>query len=637
MAVTALEIKSRSLLAGGTAFGGVGPYEQLEGTAHFGIDPGHLCNEAITDLKLAPKDSKGLVICSSDFCILRPAEPQLGNRRLLLDVPNRGNRRALQYFNFSPRDTDPKAPLDPGDGFLMRHGYTLIWCGWQHDVPRDSGLMGISVPEAVIDEGPISGKVLVTFVTDEPIHVKALADRMHRPHPTNDLDNRGAVLTVQDSQGAPPRTVPRDQWSFSRPENGRVVPDASHVYMTSGFLPGKVYRVVYSTTGAPIVGLGFSATRDMVSFLKYGTSRERNPCAGELDYAYGFGTSQSGRFLRHLLYLGLNEDEEGRNAFDGLIPHVAGGRRGEFNQRFGQPSNVAEQSMGNLFPFTDTEQSDPETGQRGGLLSRLAERDKMPRVFFTNTSAEYWRGDGSLIHTDAGATRDVEPSGSVRIYHFAGTQHPSGYFPLTHTNPFDGSCGDQALGCVDYKPLLRAALVRLDRWVTHNEPPPPSRHPRIDDGTAVPPGRIIEAFKEFPGVRLPGPLPHLSRLDFGWEEQEGIATKLPPEVGKAYPGLVSAVDEDGNELAGIRLPDVAMPLATHTGWNLWHSDMGAPDQLLGQFIGLLGSTIPFPATKAQREASGDPRPPSKNATARRRTIWSGCGGLPRRLWRKAIC
>ena len=448
----------------------------------------------------------------------------------------------------------------------------------------------------------------MTFVTDEPIHVKALADRMHRPHPTKDLGDREAVLTRQDSQDSPPHTVPRDQWSFARPENGRVVPDASHIYMASGFLPGKVYRVVYSTTGAPIVGLGLAATRDIVSFLKYETSRDRNPCAGDVEYAYGFGTSQSGRFLRHLLYLGVNEDEDGRTAFDGLIPHVAGGRRGEFNHRFGQPSNVAQQSMGNFFPFTDTEQLDPETGHRGGILSRLVARGKMPKVFFTNTLAEYWRGYGSLIHTDVGATRDVAPLGSVRIYHFTGTQHPSDYFPLTQTNPFDGSRGGQALGCVDYKPLLRAALVRLDRWVTHNEPPPPSQHPRINDGTAVPPGRIIEAFRAFPGVGLPNTLPHLSRLDFGWEGQEGVATKLPPEVGKDYPGLVSAVDGDGNELAGIRLPDVAVPVATHTGWNLRHSDMGAPDQLLGQFVGLLGSTIPFRATKAQREASGDPRP-----------------------------
>ena len=607
MAVTALEIKSRSLMAGGLAFGEVGPYEQLDGTVHFGVDPDHPRNGDITDLKLAPRDSHGLVRCSSDFYIIRPADPQLGNHRVLLDVPNRGNRRALQYFNYSVVYSDPSTPMDPGDGFLMRHGYTVVWCGWQHDVPPVSGLMRIEVPDAVSRDGPLSGKVLVTFVPSEPIQVQWLSDRMHRPYPTNNLDDQEATLIVRDNQDAPPQRVPRDQWSFARLEDGHAIPDASQIYMSSGFVPGKVYQVVYSTTGAPVVGLGLVATRDMGSFLKYGTSGEGNPCADDIQRAFGFGTSQSGRFLRHFLYLGLNEDEEERTVFDGLIPHVAGGRRGEFNQRFGQPSYVAQQGIGNLFPFTDMEQADPDTGRRDGLLWKLATMGKMPKVFFTNSSAEYWRGDGSLIHTNPEGTRDVAPSESVRIYHYAGTQHPSGYFPLTYTNPLDGSRGDQPFGCVDYKPLLRAALVRLDRWVTHNEPPPPSRHPRIDDGTGVPPERIAGTFMAFPGAKFPGHLPHLSRLDFGPEAQEGISTKLPPGVGKAYPSLVSAVDEDGNELGGIRLPDIAVPLATHTGWNLRHTDMGAPDQLVGQFIGLLGSTIRFPATKVEREAASDPR------------------------------
>ena len=607
MAVTEIEITSRSFLADGLDFGELGPYEQLEGTVQIAVDPDHPRNGVITDLKLAPRDPNGLVSCSSDFCILRPAEPQRGNHRVLLDVPNRGNRRALQYFNYSPLHPDPSMLLDPGDGFLMRHGYTVVWCGWQHDVPPVSGLMEIKVPAAGSEDGPISGKVLVTFVTNEPIQVHSLSDLMHRPYPTNNVNDQDATLIVRDNQDAPPQRVPRDQWSFARLEDGRAIPDVSQIYMSSGFMPGKVYQAVYFTTGAPVVGLGLVATRDIISFLKYGTLEEGNPCAGDVQYAFGFGTSQSGRFLRHFLYLGLNEDEEERTVFDGLIPHVAGGRRGEFNQRFGMPSTVAQQSMGSLFPFTGTEQADPETGHKDGLFSKLMGRGKMPKVFFTNSSAEYWRGDGSLIHTSVDGTQDVSPSDSVRIYHYAGTQHPPGYFPLTYTNPLDGSRGDQPFGCVDYKPLLRAALVELDRWATHDEPPPPSRHPRIDDGTAVTPQRLADTFNTLPGVKFPGRLPHLSRLYFGPDAQEGISTKLPPEVGKSYPSLVSAVDEDGNELGGIRLPDIAVPLATHTGWNIRHSDMGAPDQLLGQFIGLLGSTIAFPATKVEREATSDPR------------------------------
>ncbi len=604
MAVTAFEIKSRSSLAGGLAFGQVGPYEQLEGTVHFAVDPDHPRNGVITDLNLAPRDAEGRVSCAADFCILRPADPRRGNHRILLDVLNRGRRRLLKYFNSAPDVPDPSAPLNPGDGFLMRRGYSVVWCGWQHDVPSVSGLMGIKVPDAVAPGGGlISGKLTVTFQPNATRQVQMLSDRLHRPYSTRDINDQQATLTVRDNEDAPPQVVPRHRWSFARLEGGHVAPDASHIYMASGFVPGKVYQVVYSTTDAPVVGLGFVATRDMVSFLRYGTAQEGNPCAGDVRYAYGFGASQSGRFLRQFLYLGLNEDEAGRIVFDGLMPHIAGAARGEFNQRFGQPSSTVNQSTGNLFPFTDTEQTDPQTGRTDGLLSRLAARGKAPKIFFTNSSAEYWRGDASLTHTDVDSLRDVAPSEYVRIYHYTGTQHGSGTFPLTDTNPADGFRGQQQFNCVDYTPLLRAALVRLDRWVAEGKAPPPSKHPRIDDGTAVPPGRTAATFKAFPGVKFPTHLPHLSRLDFGPGAEVGIATTLPPVVGKAYPNLVSAVDKEGNELGGIRLPDIVVPLATHTGWNLRHPDMGAPDQTMR----LTGSTVPFPVTREERQALGDPR------------------------------
>jgi hypothetical protein len=414
---------------------------------------------------------------------------------------------------------------------------------------------------------------------------------------------------VREHEDAPPQTIPRQQWSFARLEGGRVVPDASYVYMASEFLPGKVYQVIYTTAGAPVVGLGLLATRDIVSFLRYSTARAGNPCAGDIRYAYSFGASQSGRFLRQFLYLGLNQDEQDRTVFDGLIPHIAGGRRGEFNQRFGQPSSTAKESTGNLFPFHDRVQTEEETGRMDGLLTRLAARvwlvpgGKVPKIFFTNSSAEYWRGDAALVHTNLDGSRDVASSATVRIYHFAGTQHGSGTFPLTDTNAADGARGQRIFNCVDYRPLLRAALVNLDRWVSAGESPPPSYHPRVDDGTAVLPERIAATFKSIPGVQFPAHLRSVARLDFGSGIDDGIATILPPRVGKAYANLVSAVDEDGNELRGIRLPDIGVPLATHTGWNLRHPDMGGP----GQTMSMIGSTIPFPATRAEREASGDPR------------------------------
>jgi Alpha/beta hydrolase domain len=598
MAVTTLEIKSRSAFNQGTAFGDVGPYEQLDGTVHFAVDPSHPRNAGITDLKRAPRDAQGVVRCSADFRLLKPVNLQDGNQRLLLDIVNRGNPTVLTNFNSAVGRTEP------GNGFLMRQGYTILWVGWQDDVPAVSGLIRIDVPEAGDAGGqPLTGKIAVTFQPDAQVQVQLLSDRLHRPHPAKDLNDGDATLTVQDHEDAPPQTIPRDQWSFARLEGGRVVPDASHIYLASGFLPGKVYQVVYATTGAPVIGLGLLAARDVVSFLRYGSAQDGNPCAGHLQYAYSFGRSQSGRFLREFLYVGLNEDERDRLVFDGMMPLVAGGGRGEFNQRFGQPSNSNKYSVKNLFPFHDTTQTDPETGRTDGLLARLSARGKVPKIFLINTSAEYWNGHAALIHTDLDGKHDLSPSDAVRIYHLAGTQHTPGNLQLTDTGTADESRGQLKPNSVDYRPLLRAALVNLDRWVTAGETPPPSLHPRLDDGTALAPTRTAATFQAIPGVEFPAHLRSIARLDFGPGVYEGQPTLLPPKVGNPYPNLVSAVDEDGNELAGVRLPDITVPLASYTGWNLRHPDIGGP----GQTLSLLGSTIPFPATQTERQSSGDPR------------------------------
>jgi Alpha/beta hydrolase domain len=530
--------------------------------------------------------------------MLQPVAFQHGNRRLLLDIVNRGNPTVLTNFNSAV------GRQEPGNGFLLRQGYTVLWVGWQDDVPTTPGLIRIHVPEAVDAGGqPISGKIAVTFQPDAQVQVQLLSDRLHRPHPAKDLNDRDATLTVQDHEDAPPQTIPRQQWSFARVEGDRVVPDATQIYLASGFLPGKVYRVVYTTTGAPVIGLGLLAARDMVSFLRYGSEREGNPCAGHIQYAYSFGRSQSGRFLRHFLYLGLNEDERDRIVFDGMIPLVAGGGRGEFNQRFGQPSNSNKYSVKNLFPFHDTMQTDPGTGRTDGLLARLDARGMTPRVFFINTSAEYWNGHAALIHTDLDGKQDLAPSETVRVYHFAGTQHGPGNLLLTDTGAADDSRGQQRPNSVDYRPLLRAALVNLDRWVTEGQAPPPNLHPRLEDGTAVPPAQTAPIFQAMPGVEFPAHLRSIARLDFGSGVDEGNPTVLPPKVGRPYANLVSAVDADGNELVGIRLPDISVPLATYTGWNVRHPDIGGP----GQTLSLLGSTIPFPATRAEHQASGDLR------------------------------
>lgn len=594
MAATALEIQERAVLLDGRPFGAAGVYEKIAGVLRFAVDPASPANQAISDLGLAPRNARGRVEASADFSLLQPLDPARGNRRLLLDVVNRGRKVALDMFNSAPRVPDPTAPEDFGNGFLMRWGYTVAWVGWQHDVPRQDGLMALTVPAARGGSGPISGPVRCEWRPNLPVATLPLADRYHIPNPVVDLDDSETRLTAREHTGAAAVAIARHAWTF---------PDSSHVSLEGGFAPGKIYELVYRAEHPPLVGLGFAAVRDTAAWLRFAEAAQGNPCAGRLERAYAFGVSQSGRFLRHLLHLGLDEDEAGRLVFDAVIPHVAGARRGEFNQRFGQPSLNALHAVGSLFPFTDGEQTDPVTGERDGLLARLQTRGRMPKIVTINTSAEYWRGDASLVHTDVEGKRDGEPLPGTRVYLFAGTQHTPGALPPPDADPNTGGRGLQPFNVVDYAPLLRAALVNLDRWVTDGVEPPPSSVPRLAEATAVPAEATAPVFEKIPGVRFPDRIERPRRLDFGPDGARGVVTELPPKVGAPFVTFVSALDGDGNEIAGVRPVELLAPLATFTGWNPRHPDQGAP----GDLMSMMGSTLPFPRTRAEREAGGDPR------------------------------
>ncbi|NQW23359.1 MAG: hypothetical protein HQ475_07945 [SAR202 cluster bacterium] len=590
MAVTSIEIKERGPYAEGMTFGNTGAYEQLDGTVHFAVDSSNPANGLITDLGLAPKNPTGLVEFSADFRILKPVDQQKGSHKLFFDVVNRGNVLALGRINSSSEG------MEPGNGFLMRRGYTLAWCGWQHDVPQKPELLRVNVPNAT----GVEGRIAVTFQPNGPVTTQMLSDRDHMPYSASSLDQPNAELTVRDHDTGPITVIPRSDWTFGRLEQGNIVTDSNRICMASGFEAGKIYQCLYTTDVAPVVGLGFAAVRDFVSHLRYSTSQD-NPCAGDIQHTLAFGSSQSGRFLRQMLYLAMNQDEDERMVFDGIIANIAGGRRGEFNQRFGQPSSTIESSTASVFPFADIEQTDPETGKTDGLLSRLTAMGKLPKLFLTNTSSEYWGGHASLTHIDSSGVKDITPSDNVRIYHFSGTQHQAGVLPLGHVQA-TGNKGLHPFNWVDWRPLMRAAVSHLDNWVTNGITPPASKHARLDDGTAVTYESLHSVFKDNPKIKFPSYFRHLSRLDFG--PDDGVTEILPPVTGKAYPALVSKLDSDGNELAGIRLPDVAVPLATVMGWNLRHPDTGGP----GQTHRIMGSTVPFPFTQQEREDTGDPRP-----------------------------
>lgn len=605
MAVIGLEISRRSVLADGKSFGSAGPYEYLTGTAQFAVDPAHARNAGITDLDLAPRGEDGRVHFDADVVVLRPVDPAKGNGRLFFDVLNRGLKLALRMFN-GATGPETEAGPDSGDGFLLRQGYTLAWCGWQRDVPLGPGRMALRVPEALQGGKRLRGRLLVDIQVNQTVPTALLSDRAHQPYPATDLNDADASLTVRDRVFGERRLIPREHWRFARDEGGVPVPDPNYAYLDGGFEPGKLYEVIYTTEGAPVIGLGLLAARDAVAFLRYGSADAGNPCAASIERAYAFGASQSGCFLREFLYLGLNEDEEERWAFDGVIPDIAGQGRGFFNCRFGQPSYVPFWARGaGLFPFSDAVQQEPVTGQRDGLLARLEVRGKAPRVFHIISGTEYWNAGASLIHTDPAGQQDVAFPDNVRAYFMAGTQHGAGALPLTDRNALDGSRAQYPFNSVDYTPLLRAALVNLDAWVSRGAEPPALQVPRLSDGTAVSPADMAPTFPAIPGVTLPAEKPRVLRLDYGPGWSEGRMETLPPrQVGEPYPVLVSAVDPDGNDLAGIRLPDLTVPLATYAAWNLRHAEMGAPHMLMTT----QGSTFPFARTAAERQATGDPRP-----------------------------
>jgi hypothetical protein len=588
-------------------------YERIDAKLHFAVDPAHPANARIVDLDKAPRDAEGRVTFWADFVLLQPANASKSNRRLLYYVVNRGLRVGVPFNRVKPRPPTlpPTDDIDAGDGFLMQRGWSVAMCGWQWDVERQPGLMGLEPPQALGADGrPLQGRIAVAFQPNEPhtyhrlahwpLHPRPGAQMLrHQPYPAADIEEADAQLTVTDSRSGQKTVIPRQRWRFAHEEDGKPVADDSHVWLEGGFDAGRWYEVTYTTRICPVVGTGLLATRDSVAWL-----RNARPFERAIDFTYGHGRSQCGRFLRQFIYDGLNLDEDGRQVFDGLIPDVAGARRGEFNQRYGQLSDTSPRGSGGLFPFTSDDETDPVTGKTDGLLRRQRQLGGVPKIFSTNTSSEYWRSDCSLIHTDLAGTHDVEPPAEERIYMIAGHQHGSGLPLVNNVTPI-GARGANGFNMIDGITALRAFLINLDRWVSDGVEPPPSAFPRLADGTAVPREKVLSDLSAIPGLALleAALMPRLRRLDLGPDADKGVV-RLPAVTGEAYPCYVSAVDRDGNEVAGIRVPDISVPVGTHTGWVPRDPSTGGD----GQLLDMMGTSVSFAATASERQERGDPRP-----------------------------
>lgn len=597
--VERIDIVSRELVANGQTFGPVGPYEKLRAQVHFTLDPAHPANGRVVDLQHAPLQSDGRVHYLADLYILKPIDPSKGNSTLLVEIPNRGGKAIIPYFN---RDAawsqDPSAPSHFGDGFLMRHGFTLAWVGWQFDVPRRAGLLRLHPVFATqtVDGAPIIGRVRADHVFSRISRVFPLGHRNHWAYPVADPNDRRNVLTVRDKRRGTRQTIPRVKWQFAKVIGDSVATDSQHIYMEDGFKEGKIYEAVYVAKNPAVVGLGLTAVRDLVSYLK----RDRRSLT-PVKHTLAVGISQTGRFLRHFLYQGFNADLHGEQVFDGVIAHTAGAGRGSFNHRFAQPSRDGHPFSAffyptDIFPFSGMPQHDPQLDRTDGLLKVLRGNQALPKVFFTNTGYEYWGRAASLIHTTIDGNGDQALHPNTRIYHFAGTQHFVGGFPPTRQgtrypeNP------------LNFLWSLRALLLGMQEWIENGTEPPPSRYPRIVDGTLVHPDEL--RYPPIPNF-APATKAHVAyRADYGPRfHSHGIVDITPPAIEGTYPTLVSQVDADGNEVAGVRLPELAVPLATYTPWNWRASAIGAPDELAD----FRGGFFPFPLTRTDKLATGDSR------------------------------
>jgi hypothetical protein len=591
MAITDISVTDIANFADGYEFGPAGAYVRIKGVARGMLDPAAACNARIIGLDKAPQNAKGLVDYATDFDILRPKDPLRGSSILVYDVPNRGSKRIFNLLDDIPandpaRTNDPKTKEDAGLGFCLGRGYSLVWSGWDPGAPRANAGLGAEFPTAF--EG---GQPIVQRIRDEfHFGTRAPGDGSVRrlSYAAASIDQPGARLTVRDRESDQRSEIPRDEWEFIDDRSIRLLPPGRN------FAPIKIYELWYEATGSKVLGIGYASVRDLVSFLRYKSANRGgipNPLIStmsEIRHALAFGVSQSGRFLRHFLELRMNADETGQKVFDGVFSHVAGAGKVFANHGFAMPGRTATQHEDRLypenwFPFSTAKTADPVSGQIASLLPGTAND---PKIIETNSATEYWQKGASLIHTDSGLRRDLKLPDNSRAYLIAGTQHGG----RPGVDPRPGPCVNPR-NPHSATPALRALFAALEDWVVRDIAPPASRVPSLAAGTAVIAKTI--AMPKVDGFAIaPGANPILPPVD--WIDPP---EKSPPA---SYTTFVSAVDSDGNEIAGIRLPSLAVPLGTYTGWNVYKAQ---PDELADRD----GSFIAFARGKVERDAAGDPR------------------------------
>jgi hypothetical protein len=575
--VLRVEVKERKEVADLPDIARTGPYEILKGVIYLEVNPDDPANQGIVDLRLAPRNKNGNVEYSTDFELHQPVEPNRGNRRLMYIVSNRGH--GGNYFSWL-RDRD----------WLYSEGWSYLYCGWQCDLEESEELYNLRAPRISNKGKPITGKVLFEFFSyeDNVIFSMPLVDKASPAYPIATMDNSHATLTARQYPWEKAVELPRSGWQFARYEERKVIPDSTSLYIKEGFKPGWLYDLVYEAKDPKVVGLGLAAIRDVVSFFRYEEKDQAdftNRLFGNIEYALAYGHSQSGRLLNYFVHQNFNGDEKRRIVFDGIIANCPGAGKGEFNSRFAQATRYSSHLEDNLymtdyFPLLTVEQYDPITSEKGDAFKRARDSDFLPKFMIINSSTDYWTRAASLLHTDVEGKTDAKIDSSFRIYLISGRAHTEGRTGI----------------------VARALLVALDKWISEGVKPPESRIPRIADGTLVDLPTFKKNFPRIPSMILPSSYYQPIRLDPGprWRT-DGIADNVPPREGPRYVTLVPQVDMDGNEIAGVRMPDVAVPLASFIGWNQRSLDYS------NTLSRNAGNVWPFALSQAERIKKGDSR------------------------------
>jgi Alpha/beta hydrolase domain len=584
--------------------GSVGTYEKLRGKAYGELDPADPRNALITDLKLAPRNARGKVEYSMDIFILKPSDVRKGNHKLFLDFNNRGEMRVLA-LNDAALSNNPKKAAEAGTGFIMNLGYSVVGNGWDFGATNEDDGLTISVPVAKNPDGSsITGPSYEYINFDD-----AKSVRYDLAYPAATLDKSKATLTVRARLDDQPTTLAAADWEYVGEKAIRLLPAGT------AFKQSHIYEFRYAAKDPVVAAVGLAATRDLVSFLRHAPKDDAgtaNPLAGDVRYTYSFSISQPSRTLNDFEAFGFNEDEQGRRVIDGMLKWTGGGSGEQINYRFGQTDRTERNRQNHLypepvFPFAHQVLTDHLSGKTGGRGARCAASNTCPKIIDGNSANEYWVKSGSLLHTDTRG-KDLKDPENVRFYLISGLSHGVGNVKSM------GSC-QQFLNPTRPFPALRALLTALDQWVTQGTEPPKSEVPRQSEGTAVMavprPGSQTGLVPQeklgwptIPGVTYTGLITSRYQLEFGPKLDKGIISNYPTSVAgrPAYPIFVSKVDQDGNEVAGIRLPPVEAPIATTTGWALRRAGFGENDGCEGS-----GQHIPFKTTKAERVAAGDPR------------------------------